>query len=96
MTYRYTPITTLVAGTLLLSGLLLEGSAASTVGSSLMDAQAQTPAYPRLDDRPPERERPIMTPEERLNLQKDLNATRDHLKQPAKPKPLRSQSPTKL
>jgi hypothetical protein len=74
-------ITGLAAGALLLSSLSLGGCATSTAGSSLMDARAEAaPApsvYPLLDDLPPKREKPAMTPDERLKLQKELSAARD-------------------
>jgi hypothetical protein len=68
---------------LLLSGLSLGGCATSTAGLSLMDARAQAPAppktsvYPLLEDLPAKREKPAMTPDERLKLQKELIAARD-------------------
>ena len=73
----------LVAGTLLLLSLSLGGCATSTAGSSLMDARAETPAPPKasaylpVEDLPPKREMPAMTPDERLKLQKELIAARD-------------------
>jgi hypothetical protein len=76
-------ITALAAGTLLLSSLSLGGCATSTAGSSLMDARAEAPAPPKtsvylpVEDLPPKREKPAMTPDERLKLQKELIAARD-------------------
>jgi hypothetical protein len=75
-------ITALAAGTLLLSSLSLGGCATSTAGSSLMDARAEAAppnkgVYPLLGDLPPKREKPAMTPDERLKLQKELIAARD-------------------
>jgi hypothetical protein len=74
-------ITALAAGTLLLSSLWLGGCATSTAGSSLMDARAEAPphtsVYPLVGDLPPKREKPAMTPDERLKLQKELIAARD-------------------
>jgi hypothetical protein len=88
--------TALAAGALLLSSLSLGGCATSTDGSSLMDARAEAaPApsvYPLLDDLPPKREKPAMTPDERLKLQKELIAARD--RQTSRPKAASSQ-PTK-
>jgi hypothetical protein len=77
-------ITALAAGTLLLSSLSLGGCATSTAGSSLMDARAEaapappnTGVYPLLGDPPPKPEKPAMTTDERLKLQKELTAARD-------------------
>jgi hypothetical protein len=76
-------ITTLAAAALLLSSLSLGGGAISTAGSSLMDARAEAPArpktsgYPAVEDLPPKREKPAMTADERLKLQKELIAARD-------------------
>jgi hypothetical protein len=83
-------ITALAAGTLLLSSLSLGGCATSTAGSSLMDARAEaaapnTSVYPLVGDLPPKREKPAMTPDERLKLQKELIAARDRQAQPVKP-----------
>ena len=66
----------LAAAALLLSSLSLGGCATSTAGSSLMDARAETPAPPKatvylpVEDLPPQREKPAMTPDERLKLKK--------------------------
>ena len=74
-------IRALAAGVLLLLTLSLGGRVTSTVGSSLMDARAETPApretsgYLPVEDLPPPRE--IMTAEERLKLEKELTAARD-------------------
>ena len=76
-------ITALAAGALLLSSLSLGGCATSTAGSSLMDARAEAAAPPKtsvylpVEDLPPKREKPAMTPDERLKLQKELIAARD-------------------
>jgi hypothetical protein len=75
-------ITALAAGALLLSSLSLGGCATSTAGSSLMDARAEaappnTSVYPLVGDLPPKREKPAMTTDERLKLQKELIAARD-------------------
>ena len=73
----------LAAGTPLLLSLLLGGCATSTAGSSLMDARAEAPVPPKtsaylpVEDLPPPREKPVMTPDERLKLQKELIAARD-------------------
>jgi hypothetical protein len=81
--YVYKQITALATGTALLLSLLLGGCATSTAGSSLMDARAEAPAPPKasaylpVHDLPPPREKPIMTPDERLKLQKELIAARD-------------------
>jgi|ERR1700733_10008858 hypothetical protein len=72
----------LAAGALLLLSLSLGGCATST-GSSLMDARAEasvpptTGAYLPVEDLPPQRENPAMTPDERLKLKKELIAARD-------------------
>ena len=81
--YVYKQITALAAGVLLLLSFSLGGCATSTAGSSLMDARAEAPAppktsvYPRGEDLPPTREKPAMTSDERLKLQKELIAARD-------------------
>jgi hypothetical protein len=81
--YVYKQITALAAGMPLLLSLSLGGCATSTAGSSLMDARAEAPAPPKtsvylpVEDLPPQREKPIMTPDERLKLQKELIAARD-------------------
>ena len=73
----------LAAAALLLSGLSLGGCATSTAGSPPMDARAEVAApsnasaYLPLEDRPPEREKRAMTPDERSKLQKELVAARD-------------------
>ena len=73
----------LAAGTPLLLSLLLGGCATSTAGSSLMDARAEAPVPPKtsvylpVEDLPPQREKPAMTPDERAKLRKELIATRD-------------------
>ena len=69
--------------TMLLLSLSLGGCATATGGSSLMDARAEvsapskTSAYPLVEDLPPDRENPVMTPDGRSKLQKDLTAARD-------------------
>ena len=76
-------ITALAAGGLLLLSLSLGGCATSNAGSSLMEARAEVPAPPKtnvylaVEDLPPKREKPAMTPDERLKLQKELIAARD-------------------
>jgi len=72
----------LAARTPLLLSLLLGGCATSTAGSSLMDARAEaappkTSIYLPVEDLPPQRETPAMTPDERLKLQKELSAARE-------------------
>ena len=75
--------TSLAVVALLLSGLSLGGCATSTGGSSLMDARAEAPAPPKpkvylpVEDLPPKREKPAMTPDERSKLQKELITARD-------------------
>jgi len=67
------------AAALLLSSLSLGGCA-----TSVMDARAEAPApakkgaYLPVEELPPKRDNPVMTPEERLKLQKELIAARDH------------------
>jgi hypothetical protein len=67
------------AALLLLSSLSLGGCA----NSSLMDARAEAPVpakksvYLPVEDLPPKRDNPVMTPDERLKLQKELIAARD-------------------
>jgi hypothetical protein len=76
-------ISALAAAALLLSSLSLGGCGTSTAGSSLMDARAEAAAPPKtsvylpVEDLPPKREKPAMTPDERLKLQKELIAARD-------------------
>jgi hypothetical protein len=75
-------ISAFAAAALLLSSFSLGGCATSTE-SSLMDARAEAPAPPKtsvylpVQDLPPKREKPAMTPDERLKLQKELIAARD-------------------
>jgi hypothetical protein len=79
--YRQT--TALAVGTTLLLGLALGGCATSTPGSSLMDARAEARGptkaglYLPVEDLPAPREKPVMTPDERSKLQKELIAARD-------------------
>jgi hypothetical protein len=76
-------VTALIAAALLLSALSVGGCATSTAGSSPMGARAEAPAPPKtntylpLEDMPPKREKPVLTPDERLKLQKELIAARD-------------------
>ena len=68
-----------LAGLLLLS-LLLGGCAATSTGSSVMDARAEAPkadSYLPVEDLPPNRDKPTMTVDERSKLQKELIAARD-------------------
>ena len=74
--------TALAVGALLLLSLSLGGCATSS-GSSLMGGRADaavpptTSVYLPVEDLPPQRENPAMTPDERLKMQKELNAARD-------------------
>jgi hypothetical protein len=74
---------TIAMGALLLLSLSLGGCATSTGGSSLMDARAEAPVPPKtsaylpVEDLPAQREKPVMTPDERSKLQKELIAARD-------------------
>jgi hypothetical protein len=77
-------ITARAATALLLLSLSIGGCATSTPGSSLMDARAESPAHPKgpdvylpVHDLPPKREKPAMTADEQLKLQKELIAVRD-------------------
>ena len=88
--------TSLATAALLLSGLSLGGCATSTIPSSLTDAHAEAPVRPTSGylplDMPPTDEKPAMTADERLKLQKELIAARD--RQTSGPKAASSQ-PTK-
>ena len=71
-------IAALAAAGLLLCGLSLDGCATS----SLMDAHAEAPVRPKTSgylplDLPPKNEKPAMTADERLKLQKELIAARN-------------------
>jgi hypothetical protein len=83
MAYGYRRITAPAAAALLALSLALGGCATSSAGSSLMDARAESPAPPKasaympVEDLPPKREMPAMTPDERLKIQKELIAARD-------------------
>jgi hypothetical protein len=89
------PIAALAAGALLLSSLSLGGCATSTAGSSLMDARAEAPApaktsaYLPVEVLPSAREKPAMTPDERLKLQKELIAARDRQERAAPVEPIK-------
>jgi hypothetical protein len=94
--YVYRRTAALAAGGLLLASLSLGGCATSTTGSSPMDARAEAPAAPKtsaylpVEVMPPAREKPAMTPDERLKLQKELIAARNRQEgaapaEPAKP-----------
>jgi hypothetical protein len=91
----------LVSAALLLLSLSFGGFATSTAGSSLTDARAEVPAppktsaYPLVEDLPPARETPVMTPDERSKLQKDLLAARDRqaTKKPKGPAPVEPVKP---
>ena len=81
--YVYRQMTVLAVGMPLLLSLSLGGCATSSAGSSLMDARAEAPVPPKtsaylpVEDLPPKRGMPAMTPAERLKLQKELIAARD-------------------
>ena len=91
--YVYRRTAALAAAALLLSSLSLGGCATSTTGSSLMDARAEAPAAPKtsaylpVEVMPPAREKPAMTADERLKLQKELIAARNRQEgaEPVKP-----------
>jgi len=90
-----------VSAALLLLSPSFGGCATSTTGSSLMDARAEVPvppktsAYPLVEDLPPARENPVMTPDERSKLQKELLAARDRqaAKKPKGPAPVEPVKP---
>jgi hypothetical protein len=73
----------LAVAALALFSLSLGGCAISTAGSSLTDARAEaltrpkTRSYLPIEDMPPKGEKPAMTADERLKLQKELIAARD-------------------
>jgi hypothetical protein len=81
--YVYQQKAALAAGAALLVSFSLGGCATSTGGSSLMDARAEAPASPKagaylpVEVLPAARDRAVMTPDERLKLQKELIAARD-------------------
>jgi len=83
MAYVCKQIMAVAAGTPLLLSLSLGGCATSTGGSSLVDARAEarvpskTLSYLPVEDLPPKREKPAMTPDDRSKLQKELIAARD-------------------
>jgi hypothetical protein len=92
--------TSLATAALLLSTLSLGGCVTSTAGSSVMDARAEAGAHPKnylpVEDLPPKREKPAMTPDERSKLQKELITARDRQTSAAKarggaarPKPIK-------
>lgn len=80
----------LAAAALLLYSLSLGGCATSTTGSSVMNAHAEalpkTSGYLPVEDLPPKEEKPAMTADERLKLQKELIAARDRQTSRAKAK----------
>jgi hypothetical protein len=71
------------AGMILLLSFSLGGCATATTGSSLMDARAEAPMHSKtngylpVEDLPPPRDMPAMTPDERAKLKKELIAARD-------------------
>ena len=71
-------ISAFAVAALVLSSLSLGGCA-----TSVMDARAEAPVpakrsvYLPVEDLPPKRDKPVMTPDERLKLQKELIAARD-------------------
>jgi hypothetical protein len=90
----------LATATLLLQSLSLSGCTTST-GSSLMDARADTPpppktsSYPSLEDLAPNREKPTMTADDQLKLQKELTTARDRHAPNGKAKGAASPQPMK-
>jgi len=98
----YKQIRALAVGTPLLLSVSLGGCATSTAGSSLMDARAEAPTPPKtsaylpVEDLPPPRESPVMTPDERSKLKSRLLAARDRQAAAAKAqgaKPAKPQIP---
>ena len=95
--YVYRRTAALAAAALLLSSLSLGGCATSTTGSSLMDARAEAPAPPTtsaylpVEVLPPAREKPAMTADERLKLQKELIAARNRQEGAAPAQPVKPQ-----
>jgi hypothetical protein len=93
--YVYQQKAALAAGAALLVSFSLGGCATSTGGSSLMDARAEAPASPKagaylpVEVLPAAREKSVMTPDERLKLQKELIAARDHRKRPPPAEPVK-------
>jgi hypothetical protein len=81
MGFAYVPngrnIPAVAVAALLLSSLSLGECATAIAGTSLMDAKAQATPKTSIYDPPPKREKPAMTPDERLKMQKDLNAALD-------------------
>jgi hypothetical protein len=79
-----------LAAAALLYSLSLGGCATSTTGSSVMNAHAEalpkTSGYLPVEDLPPKEEKPAMTADERLKLQKELIAARDRQTSRAKAK----------
>jgi hypothetical protein len=97
--YFYDRRTVPSAVMLLLLSLALGGCATSSAGSSLMDARAEAPmppktsAYLPVEDLPPARESPVMTPDERSKLKKELIAARDRQAMAAKAQSAESTKP---
>jgi len=89
--YVYKKIRALAMRTPLLLSVSLGGCATSTAGSSLMDARAEAPlppktsAYLPVEDLPPPRASPVMTPDERSKPKSELLAARDRQAAAAKP-----------
>jgi hypothetical protein len=79
-------VTALAVRTVLLSSLSLGGCASSS--SSLMDARAEAPSpqqkYLPVEDLPPKREKPAMTPDEQAKVKNELTAARDRQAAPPK------------
>lgn len=90
--YLYRRMTAIAVGTSLVLSLSLGGCATSTAGSSLMDARAEmlAPAkkstYLPVEDLPPPRAQPAMTPAAQVKIKKELLAARDRQATAAKAK----------
>jgi hypothetical protein len=74
------------AAALVVLSLSLGGCATSPAGSSPMDAHAEGPVRPKAEDLSPRAEKPGMSADERLKLQKELIAARDRQESRAKAK----------
>jgi hypothetical protein len=99
--YVHKQIWALAVGTPLLLSVSLAGCATSTAGSSLMDARAQaltppkTGAYLPVQDLPPPRKNPVMTPDERSKLKSGLLTARDRQAAAAKAQGAKPAKPVK-
>jgi hypothetical protein len=90
-------ISALALAALLLSSFFTGFCASETAASSIVDAKVAqaAPSKASIYDPPPQRDKPAMTLDERLRLQKDLAAARDRHAPSAKPHPARPAQPAK-